>query len=549
MVKTPGSGRADAGTRFGTLGMVIDELKKTNDLLIKQGAAQLKLAKEQSRDDALASKKNLEKSREKGGGSKILGAGRLGVKGLGAATGLTAAGSALSFALAPLTSGLGFILKPIKLLAKLVLKGGPLALVVGGLFALFKDITDNPTFSKTVESIKTTWNDSIVPLFDSIKESVNAIMNNEGVQTTFTTIGEWFTNFKIQIQDWVLGNLKIITDTIAGVLEGVDLLLKGDWKEGLSTIGTTLFNGIKNVFDNTITNILELFGVDFGEGGTFLSSVGDIIDSLTVNMINKWREFKEGVKDTWKGLINFFVGEDGTVMTTIKNIKESMSNAWNNFTTGVSNTWDSLTTGVKNKVSQLLEPLTVTLPNKIGEIKDGLIDSWNNIKSKIMEALTNVSLWFMFKPKELGLMLEEKWIETKGKFMEKLASFAGFLASIPSRLKLSALQTIDSIPGAGFLVSDGMIQKAQAGVDSGADFAASLLTSTQTKTQEDLARIARERAQLEARKSEMEKAAQVIIQQNSGGTSIQTTNLSQSGGAVGDPYANSYMGQQMPSFI
>ena len=316
-------------TKNNTLSNVVDEIKQTNRLLGLQGQALNNFIANQAKSDALAAKDTLEAGREgKGGkrgiGSKILGAGRGGLKGLGAVTGISFLAKGLTSLLSPITKSIGFLLKPLKFLFKILKKGGPIGLVIGTMFLLFKNISENTNFMDTLKNIKETWTDKIVPLFASIKEGVSALLDGEGVQATFTTIKDWFANFKTQIQDWIVGNLKIITDTIAGVLTGIDLLLKGDWKAGLSTIGTTLFNGIKNVFDNTITNILELFGVDFGEGGTFLGSVGDIIDSLTVNMINKWNDFKQGIKDTWNGLVNFFTGDDGYVKTTIKNIKETM---------------------------------------------------------------------------------------------------------------------------------------------------------------------------------------------------------------------------------
>ena len=550
MAKTSDTQTVGGFTRFGTLSNVVDEIKETNRLLGKQGQALNNFIANQGKAAALSAKDDLESGREgkggKGGiGSKILGAGRGGLKGLGAISGLSFLTKGIRTLIQPIVSGLGFLLKPLKFLFKILRKGGPIGLVIGTMFLLFKDIANNKTFMDTLKNIKETWTNTIVPLFKSIKESVAAIEISDGVKKTFNDIKDWFVNFKTQIQDWIVGNLKIITDTIAGVLEGVDLLLKGDWKAGISKIGSTLFNGIKNFFDNTMTNILEMFGVDFGEGGTFLSKAGEIISSLTVNMINKWNDFKQGVKDTWNGLVNFFTGEDGYVKTTIKNIKETMQNAWDTFVLGVKVSWNNTTTKVKQTVSDLLEPLTVTLPNKIGEIKDGLIDTWNNIKSKVMEALTNVSLWFMFKPKELGLLLEEKWIETKGAFMEKLASFAGLLTTIPAQLKLLSLKTIRDIPGGKFLVSDNRIANAQREVNQGQAFASAILESTLSKTQEDLARIARERKELEAQKTQMEEAAKFLISQNNPTTTITTTNLNPNAGAVGDPYANSYMGRHV----
>jgi len=541
-------------TRFNTLSNVVDEIKETNRLLGKQSQALNNFIANQGKADALSAKDDLEAGREGAGGkrgvaSRILGAGRGGLRGLAAVSGLGLLSGGLKRLLAPIVSGLGFLLKPLKFLFKVLRKGGPIGLVIGAMFLLFKDIAQNKAFMDTLQNIKDTWTNTIVPVFKSIKESVAAIEISDGVKDTFNDIKDWFVNFKTQIQDWIVGNLKIITDTIAGVLEGIDLLLKKDWKAGISKIGSTLFNGIKNLFDNAITNIIELFKADFGEGGTFLEQAGEIITNLTVKMINAWNDFKDGIKNTWDSLVNFFTGDDGYVMTTIANVQESMSNKWDTFTTGVKTIWTDMTTGVKNKVSELLTPLTVTLPNKIGEIKDGLIDTWNNIKSKIMEALTNVTLWFMFKPKELGLLLEEKFIEAKGRFKEKIAAFFASISNIPAVLKLATLQSIKDTPIIGKSITDGMINRAKGAVAAGNIMSDQMIREARSNTALELDRINRERTRLEEQKQQMRKAADILINQNSPNTTVNTTNLNPNTGSVADPYANSYMGHAMPDFI
>ena len=541
-------------TKGNTLSNVVDEIKETNRLLGKQSQALNNFIAKQGKADALSAKDDLEAGREGTGGkrgiaSRILGAGRGGLRGLAAVSGLGLLSGGLKRLLAPIVGGLGFLLKPLKFLFKVLRKGGPIGLVIGAMFLLFKDIAQNKAFMDTLKNIKDTWTNTIVPVFKSIKESVAAIEISDGVKDTFNDIKDWFVNFKTQIQDWIVGNLKIITDTIAGVLEGIDLLLKKDWKAGISKIGNTLFNGIKDLFDNAITNIIELFKVDFGEGGTFLEQAGEIITNLTVKMINTWNDFKDGIKNTWDSLVNFFTGDDGYVMTTIANVQESMSNKWDTFTTGVKTTWTDMTTGVKNKVSELLTPLTVTLPNKIGEIKDGLIDTWNNIKSKIMEALTNVTLWFAFKPKELGLVLEEKFIVAKGKFKEKIADFIASIANIPAQLKLATLQSLNNNKLTTALVTEGMITRAKADVAAGNIMSDQMIRETRSNTSLELDRINRERTRLEEQKQQMRKAADILINQNSPNTTVNTTNLNPNTGSVADPYANSYMGHAMPDFI
>ena len=544
MVKTTSPGPKGTGLKD-----VVDTLNATNQLLAQQGNAITRFMDQSARESKVAGKQDVENQRENKKGSRILGAARGGIKGLAAMTGIPALAGGIGAALSPLISGLSFLLTPIKLLAKLVMKGGPLALVIGGMYALFNDIAENENFKKSIDSIKTLWNDNIVPAFQSIKDTVSAISNNEGVRLTFQQIGDWFTNFKIQIQDWVLGNLVIITETIAGVLDGVDSLLKGEWMEGLSTIGSTLFNGIKNLFDNTITNILEMFGVDFGEGGTFLGSVGQIIDGLLVGMINIWEGLKTGVKDAWDGLVNFFTGEDGYIRSTITSIQISMTTKWNNFKDGVMNLWDGMVDGVKEKFSAAVDILTVSLPNKIGEMKDNMIETWDKVKNSITDALQKVAIWFMFKPKELGLLLEQKWVETKGAFMEKLASLAGTISSLPAQLKLGLLESLKGTWLGDKFISDERIAEAQAEVASGAGFKDAMVAEVQSNTQMELNRIRKDRIALEMQKMQMERAATTVIQQNTGGATVNTTNISQSGGQVADPYANSYMGQAIPGAV
>lgn len=548
MVKTSNAEQGAGGaTKFGTLSNVVDEIRVTNQLLDKQSSAISEFIKGEQKSAALGKKDALESGREGKGKGKRFGAGRMLMKGGAEMTGIPALGRGMKMLLAPITAGLGFLMGPLKFLGKLLIKGGPIGLLFTGMYLLFKGISDNPTFKDTIESMKTTWNDKIVPLFTSIKESITALMGNADVKATFESIRDWFSNFKTQIQDWVLGSLKIITDTIAGVLLGVDLLLKGDWRKGLSTIGTTLFNGIKDFFDNAITNILEMFGIDFGEGGSFLGSVEKLIDSLLVNMITKWREFKQGIKDTWAGMVNFFTGDSGYVKTTIANIKQWITDKWNGFKDTITSTWQGMVEDVKMAFVEAVDLIIVQQVQKIKDLKDGMVAKWGQIKDSMMEAITKVALWFVFKPKELGLLLEEKWIETKGKFMEKLASFAGMITTLPAQLKLGLLESLKGTWLGDKLVSDDMVADARAQVNSGQAFAESLVASSRSKTQEDLARIQREREELNAQKRKLEKAAQVMINQNNaGGTTVNTTNLSSNTGSVGDPYASSYMGRAIP---
>jgi len=305
---------------------------------------------------------------------------------------------------------LKFLMKPIKALSKLLRVGGPIALIIGGLYALFNDISENENFKKSVDTIKTLWNDNIVPAFQGIKDTISALSGNADIQATFESIGNWFSNFKIQIQDWLLANLVIITETIAGVLEGVDLLLKGEWMAGLSTIGTTLFNGIKNLFDAAITNLLEIFGVDFGESGTFLGAVQDTITALTTKLSDiwngvstwvsdKWTTLTDTLKNFWTDLSNFFTNPEteGSIpymYNAVKtSISESITNIKNSISSFFTNAYDNVVTGVDNALTSLTSFFTNAYDNVVTGVDNALTSFFTIADEKITavkDAITSI---------------------------------------------------------------------------------------------------------------------------------------------------------------
>ena len=176
----------------------------------------------------------------------------------------------------------------------------------------------------------------------------------------------------------------------------------------------------------------------------------------------------------------------------------------------------------------------------MGEMKDNMIETWDKVKNSITDALQKVAIWFMFKPKELGLLLEQKWVETKGAFMEKLASLAGTISSLPAQLKLGLLESLKGTWLGDKFISDERIAEAQAEVASGAGFKDAMVAEVQSNTQMELNRIRKDRIALEMQKMQMERAATTVIQQNTGGATVNTTNISQGGGQVADPRQQLY---------
>ena len=574
----------------GSLGYMSSLLEDNNRLMAKQTNAINKFIANANKDKMVEGKEGLEKAREAGkpGMGMARRVGNMSTKGMSSALGVI--GSGFKGLLAPITAGLGVLLAPLTGLGKLLMRGGPIGLVITGMYTLFKDIGENPTFNKTIEAIKTTWTDSIKPTFESIKNTLSSLGENESVSTTLNSIKEWFTNFKVQIQDWVLGNLEIITTTIAGVLTGVDQLLKGDWKAGLLTIGSTLFNGIKDFFDNTITNILELFGVDFGEGGTFLGSIGAGIDRMLVKMSGMWTAFTDGVKGAWDGLINFFVGEDGFVQSRITSLKTNVTLKWMAFTDAVRTGWGNMvdfftnpeTEGsipyrinaiktyvgekwlafcdsIKNTWASMVTFFTNpeqegSIPNRIMAIKDHAVEkwqtvtdtvkgAWNGVVESISMAVDNVRYWLATKPAELGFFLEEKWIETQGKFKEKLASLAGAIVSLPAQLKLGLLESLKGTWLGDKFISDERIAEAQAEVAAREGFSAAMISAARSATAAQLDELNNRRAAFAA---SVGPAPGTTIVDTSTQVSQSSVNLNANAPIVQDPYSSSYMGQMIP---
>jgi|TARA_R100000030_G_scaffold39004_2_gene29198 hypothetical protein len=538
MAKTQGGGKT------GSIDTMIELLRFNNNETRKQTSAIRQFIDAANRNEMVSGKEALETAAESKAAPAA--AGRFRIGGMMSAAGKGVLGAAtspfrgmakmLGLLLTPLSMAVGPLMTTLKPLVKLLKVGGPIGLLFGAMYAMFRDIGENEKFSATITTIKDTFNNNILPTFNAIKENVNALLGMEAVGTTFTSIGDWFTNFKTQIQDFVLENLANITETISGVLTGINELLIGDWKAGISTIGTSLFNGIKNFFDSAITNILEMFGADFGESGSFLGSIGGMIDTALVKMIGVWNGFTTGLKDKWEGLVNFFIGDDGYIKSTITSLKIGITTRWNAFTGSITDTWNAIT-----------DTLTVDIPAKISDLKDGMIDAWNNVSGSIMGALGRVKLWFETKPLELGMMLEKNFIETKGAFMEKLASFAGMITTIPSRLKLALLESLKGTMLGDYFVSDQMITNARQAVASGQEFSDRMIANAASNTEAQLAELAARRSALDASIAERQAALNVIAPSVNNSTQSQTSiSLNAGNNEIADPYASSYMGRLIP---
>lgn len=229
-----------------------------------------------------------------------------------------------------LTGTLGFILKPLKLLARLLLRGGPIAIAVGLLYAVFKDIGDNPEFQKGLEALKETWQ-KVKTSFLDIKEFFVDLADSPGIKSAVEMIKNWFVRLKENIQDFVIDSLFGISDVITGTLDVIKNVISGDFSGAFEGLKKAIM-GVVTILDSAITNVIELFGYDFGENGSFLTSVGNLFTRLNVRLLGMWNDANTWIKDKYNSVIE----------------------------------------GVKTKVGNLGQAL-----------EDFIVDSWNWIKSWI----------------------------------------------------------------------------------------------------------------------------------------------------------------------
>jgi hypothetical protein len=200
-----------------------------------------------------------------------------------------------------LTGTLGFILKPLKLLARLLLRGGPIAIAVGLLYAVFKDIGDNPEFQKGLEALKETWQ-KVKTSFLDLKDYFIELSDSPGIKSAVEMIKNWFVRLKENIQDFVIDSLFGISDVITGTLDVIKNVISGDFSGAFEGLKKAIM-GVVTILDSAITNVLELFGVDFGENGTFLTYVGNIFTRLNTRLLGMWNDANTWIKDKYNSVI------------------------------------------------------------------------------------------------------------------------------------------------------------------------------------------------------------------------------------------------------
>ena len=195
------------------------------------------------------------------------------------------------FAIAP-------IFAKIKPMLLMVAKGGAIALALGGLFALFRAIKDNPVFTESIQAIKEIWEDDILPTFNRIKEVITDFIESP----TFKAIQRIFSDIIEQLQNFLSRTLVNIAELFSGVFGGIGEIIEGfltfDLKKinmGLGRIIESILGFAVNAIDNTITAILGMFGITFEGDATLFEAVGKFFSRLGESINNIIASIREWV--------------------------------------------------------------------------------------------------------------------------------------------------------------------------------------------------------------------------------------------------------------
>jgi hypothetical protein len=294
-----------------------------------------------------------------------------------------------------LSGPLGFILRPLRLLARLLIRGGPIGIAIGLLYTVFRDIGDNPKFQESLEKMKETWQ-LVKSTFIDLKDWFVELSADPGIRSAVEMIKNWFIRLKDNIQEFVIDSLFGISDIITGTIGTITNLLNGDFSGAFESLKTALM-GVVNILDSAVTNVLELFGADFGEDGSFLKSMGGVVDWLNIRMLGMWNTTTDWVKEKWN--------------TLTQSVSDFFTDIVDFFT-------DANKPG---SIPYVYNQTIATISQKVGDLGQALenfvVDSWNWITSWIPD------------PSKIAASIKQKVMDLVPDFIKDTVEFKTVTAS------------------------------------------------------------------------------------------------------------------------
>lgn len=320
-------------------------------------------------------------------------------------------GSSFSRLLAPIGSALLNVKGLLVGIGKLVLKGGPIAIVLTLLYHVFKDIGENENFKNALTAISDTWNNKIIPTWNDLKENFVNFLNGEemnlamaDIQGIWNSVTAWFSGtFSTALQNLFVTQLTGIVDLISGVLSNLNTILEGNVWKGLGGLVGTITRFITDFVDSVGKFLLESIGVDFGEHSTLRSfliekftSVKDSITATFTDMADWVEEKFTGIVDKVKGVFapvtetfDWLTTQIGDYLETVKNLFikriEQVNGIVNDVSTKIASSFEILKLAGSTLEEQFL---TVLKDVQVGFMKAG--NFLRNIPDRLMIMIGNM---------------------------------------------------------------------------------------------------------------------------------------------------------------
>jgi hypothetical protein len=231
------------------------------------------------------------------------------------------------------------LLSPIQSLARLLRIGGPVAIAVGLLWEVFKDIGENENFVIAIEAVKEVWNEKILPLFNRLRGLFDDFMDSESTTNVIGELGKAYRRFITSTQNFISNTIRIVTEITGGIIDGLNTILDGDYVDGIFKIFQSLLYGMVRMIDNAATEILRIFGIEFGEDGTFFSWVAakvqelwnwttDIFGNMIDTISNQWNLVTGGITNIGSYIWSQLRGVWNWLESLFTNPTEALQQLW-----------------------------------------------------------------------------------------------------------------------------------------------------------------------------------------------------------------------------
>ena len=230
---------------------------------------------------------------------------------------------------------------------------------------------------------------AIMDKWNGVKEWFSNLDIVKWVSEKWNEVKEWFSNIDIikwasekwsEFKEW-LGNLSIVQavsntwnefkEWLGNAVNSITKPFKDFWDSVVST-----FQGIGNFFKEIIEPWVEPFQ-------KFFEKVGSIFDSIKESISQKINETWEGIKQTFKPLIQWF-NDTWTQMV------EGFSNIWNTIVDIAEHVWG----GIKSVFSEVTGWVNENIVNPVKDAWDTIATKFNETWEGIKQTFEPLIQWF-----------------------------------------------------------------------------------------------------------------------------------------------------------